>query len=328
MEKNKNISQLGEKGLIKLLSHIFSNWPSDLVYGAGLDDCAVIKINDHKYLVTTTDMLHRTTDFPIQMTPWQIGWMAVAVNLSDIASMGANPIGVMMAIGLPKSTDVKFIEEMAKGMDDCAKKYNTAIIGGDIDTHDELTICGTALGIVDKKHLLSRKGAHVGDLLCVTGYVGLAGAGLYALENSILTYENVIKALLEPQPRINESMKLAKTGYVTSMIDTSDGIAISLHILKEASNVGFLINEDNLPIKDELRQLFSDKETIKSMALYTGGDFELIFTVRPEGIEDILEIGNISIIGKVVSVDNGILIKNSSGFAMSVEHKGYEQLKV
>jgi thiamine-monophosphate kinase len=101
------------------------------------------------------------------------------------------------------------VEEMARGMRDCARECNTAVIGGDIDTHDELTICGTALGTVPKGQLLKRKGAQVGDKLCVTGYAGSAGAALYALENNIEVPNSILKALFEPMPRIKEGMKLA-----------------------------------------------------------------------------------------------------------------------
>ena len=327
MEKITNVSQIGEKGLIQLFSKIFSKWPSNLILGAGPDDCAVIKINANTYLTATTDMLHRTTDFPLQMTAWQIGWMSVAVNLSDVAAMGAKPIGIMVAIGMPENMDVVFIENVAKGMNDCAAKYNTCIIGGDIDTHEELTICGTALGIVDKDNLITRKGAKIGDFLCVTGYTGSAGVALYALENNIQVSKNLINKLLEPQPRIYESMQLANTKYITSMMDTSDGIAISLYNLKDASGVSFLIYEDKLPIQKELNQLLNNKEIVTSMALYSGGDFELIFTVDPNGIEEVLKFGNIHIIGKVVPIREDISIICENNNIRPIEYKGYEQLK-
>jgi len=323
------VSQLGERPLISILSTIFHELPDGVISGAGADDCAVIDINESSYLVVTTDMLHRMTDFPKQMSPWQIGWMSAAVNLSDIAAMGARPTGLLAAIGLPRDTDVSFVEEIARGMRDCTREYDTAVIGGDIDTHDELTICGTALGTVPKGELLTRKGARVGDKVCVTGYAGSAGVALYALENGIDAPASVLKSLLQPMPRIREAMELASMGHVTSMMDTSDGIAMSLYDLSKASGVGFRIQEKALPLQPEVEELVSfDRVTLNSMALYTGGDFELIFTVRPEGIEEVLKLGNISMIGEVLPHEKSISIQKSDGTVLQVERKGYEQLKI
>ncbi|MBC7084848.1 MAG: thiamine-phosphate kinase [Methanomethylovorans sp.] len=323
------VSQIGERSLISLLSNVFRELPDDIIIGAGADDCAVIDINESSYLVVTTDMLHRITDFPEQMSAWQIGWMSAAVNLSDIAAMGARPIGLLASLGIPLNTDVFFVEEIARGMKDCAREYDTAVIGGDIDSHDELTICGSALGTVPKGQLLTRKGAHVGDKVCVTGYAGSAGAALYALENDMDVPNSVLKALFEPIPRIKEAMKLAATGHVTSMMDTSDGIAMSLYDLSNASGVGFILQEKALPLQPEVEELMSfNRVNLNYMALYTGGDFELIFTVRPEGIEEVLNMGNISMIGEVLPHDRSILIQKLDGTVLQVERKGYEQLKI
>jgi thiamin-phosphate kinase len=132
------------------------------------EDCAVIDITDAEYLVATTDMFHRTTDFPEEMSAWQIGWMSAAGTLSDIAAMGAHPCGLLVSIGLPDIPPV-FVESMIEGLSACARECGTAIIGGDTDSHQELTITGTALGRVRKDQILRRRGAQVGDLVCVTG---------------------------------------------------------------------------------------------------------------------------------------------------------------
>jgi len=144
------------------------------------DDCAVLDDGEN-YLVVTTDMLHRTTDFPREMSGEDIGWMSVAVSLSDVASMGARPIGVVAALGIPGGTDVDFIDGLARGMRDCAKRYGTDIVGGDTDQHAELTLVTTALGRVEKDKLKLRSGARVGDLLCVTGCLGTPAAGYKVL---------------------------------------------------------------------------------------------------------------------------------------------------
>ena len=161
-------NSIGERDLIRRISEILG--------GVENDDCAVIDAGE-QYLVATTDMLHRETDFPNIMNPWQIGWMTVAVNLSDIAAMGGSPAGILIAAGLPPEIDLYFIDEMFSGFKDCAEYFSTRILGGDTDSHHELTITGTAIGFVEKDLVLRRRGARPGDLLCTTGSFGGAGGG-------------------------------------------------------------------------------------------------------------------------------------------------------
>jgi len=133
-------------------------------------------------------------------------------------------------------------------MDDCARKFNTHIIGGDTDSHDELTMTGTALGVIRKKLFIQRSGAKTGDMVCVTGNLGTAGAAIISLNKNHPVDQNILKALFEPEPRINEGIALAATGAVSSMMDISDGLAMSLHDLSKASGVGFKIYENKLPV--------------------------------------------------------------------------------
>jgi thiamine-monophosphate kinase len=129
------IKDIGERAFIQRITGLLSG-SDNIVVGAGEDDCAVLDTGGDDYLLATTDMLHRKTDFPLRMTGRQIGWMSVAVNLSDLASKGARPIGVVMAMGIPPDTEVEFIEEVVKGMNECTSKYGTQIVGGDTDAHD------------------------------------------------------------------------------------------------------------------------------------------------------------------------------------------------
>jgi thiamine-monophosphate kinase len=322
------VSEVGERPLIGLLARIFNKSSNPYVaVGPGSDDCAVLEMPGDEYLVITTDMLHRKTDFPIQMTGWQIGWMSAAVNLSDIASMGASPMGFLSAIGLPKDTDVSFVEDIAHGMADCAKACGTSVIGGDIDTHDELTITGTALGIVPRHELLARKGARIGDKVCVTGFAGSAGAALHAIESNIYVPDRLLKALLEPYPRVAEARELARSGLVTSMMDTSDGLALSLHDLADINHVGFHIYESKIPIHDDIREhVTTDPGELTDLALYTGGDFDLLFTASPDILDQIFPTFNLSIIGEVVEQSAGMRIERNDGTNSSINRKGYLQL--
>ncbi len=354
---SKKVSSIGERALITRLTEIFkSPAGKEVLEGAGSDDCAVLDLGGEDCLVISTDMLHRTTDFPEGMSPWQMGWMSAAVNFSDIAAMGAKPLGILTAIGMPVETEISFVEELAKGIRACAEFCETTVIGGDIDTHEELTITGTALGRMKKNQLLRRSGAKPGDLVCVTGYAGSAGAALEVLQskqgglekageqnnspageqeneqgNEKMASETLIKSLLEPVPRTKEAQKLAPSGSVTSMMDTSDGLAMSLHDLAQAGRIGFKIRENSLPILREVRDFAStpenDPEKLLELALYTGGDFELLFTINPERIKKVQNICKLSIIGECTEYEKGILLERPDGSTVPVKRRGYQQLK-
>jgi len=331
--KETKVSSVGERALISRLSEIF-NAPEGkergregILVGAGSDDCAVLDLKGEDCLVVTTDMLHRTTDFPPEMTPWQMGWMSAAVNLSDIAAMGAEPTGLLMAIGMPADTEIVFVEELAKGIQACAEFCGTAVVGGDLDTHAELTITGTALGRVKKSQLLLRKGAKPGDFVCITGYTGSAGAALKAIQSKKPVSETVLKALFEPIPRTMEARKLAESGAVTSMMDTSDGLAMSLYDLARQSKVGFRIREEALPILPEVREFASGPGELPELALYTGGDFELIFTVDPDRLKKVQNICNLTIIGECTKYETGIVLESPECRLTIIEQRGYQQLK-
>jgi thiamine-monophosphate kinase len=313
------IKDIGERALIQRIARLLSG-SGNIVVGAGEDDCAVIDTGGDDYLLVTTDMLHRKTDFPLRMTGRQIGWMSVAVNLSDLASKGARPIGVVMAMGIPPDTEVEFIEEIVKGMDECASKYGTRIAGGDTDAHDELTFVGTALGMLKKEHLIRRSGARVGDLVCVTGHPGTAGAALFALDKKIPAGQEILNTLFEPIPRIYEGMALVESLSVTSMMDMSDGLALSLHDMSRAGGVGFKIYESRLPVLHDVKKLLKNKEMFEA-AVFAGGDFELLFTVAPEKLDKARKACSLTVIGEVI--EKGVFIE-SAGSVEELQARGYE----
>jgi thiamine-monophosphate kinase len=226
------------------------------------DDCAVVPCGDLE-MVITTDMLHRTTDFVPGMTDWQAGWMSAAVTLSDIASMGAAPKYLLIAVGLD---DWKCLEGVMQGAKDCCMQFGAAIIGGDIDRHGELTVVTTGLGLVEKDHLVRRTGARPGDLVCITGTPGQAQAWL----DGYLQFE---KALFEPQPRVREGQMLGRAG-VNAMMDDSDGIALSLYDLMSVNGYGFALDSQKLPLPVGIPPGHA-----LELALYGGGDYELIYMI-------------------------------------------------
>lgn len=230
-----------------------------------MDDCAVFPCGE-QVMVVTTDMLHRTTDFVPGMSDWQAGWMSAAVTLSDIASMGAAPKYLLIAVGLD---DWKCLAGVMQGAKDCCAQFGAEIIGGDIDRHGELTVVTTGLGLVDKEHLVRRAGAKPGDLVCITGTPGQAQAWLDG-------YHRFEKALFEPQPRVREGQLLGRAG-VSAMMDDSDGIALSLYDLMSVNGCGFSLDSSKLPLAAGI-----PPAQARELALYGGGDYELIFTLPPD----------------------------------------------
>ncbi|HMK46143.1 MAG TPA: thiamine-phosphate kinase [Methanocella sp.] len=290
------------------------------------DDCAVLD-NGGDYLVVTTDMLHRVTDFPVEMSGEDIGWMSVAVSLSDVAAMGARPIGVVAAIGIPGSTDVKLIDGIARGMRNCAKTYGTEIVGGDTDQHQELTIVTTAMGRVNKDMVKLRSGAKVGDLLCVTGCLGTPAAAYKVLVEGRGASAEDKKLLLHhffrPEPRMGEGMTLAGYPGVTAMMDVSDGLGKSIHELSISSRVGFLVYADKLPIREEARRVARDHHELMDMAICFGGEFELLFTINPREIDHIRGV-SFTVVGQAVK--SGLRLEDD-GIISEISCRGYEHLK-
>lgn len=305
-----NCTDMGERELIRRISKILG--------GIVNDDCATIDAGD-RYFVATTDMLHRETDFPDIMTPWQIGWMTIAVNLSDVAAMGAEPSGILIAAGIPPDTELSFIDQLFQGFRDCADAYGTKVLGGDMDSPKELNLTGCAFGFVEKDLILRRSGARPGDLLCTTGALGGAGAGLHAWMHGDLE-NKFIKNLLEPQPRMKEGRALALSRAVTAMMDSSDGLALSLSDLSEVSGVGFAVKEEALPIAPGIEEMVGHEEAV-NLVLSAGGDFELVFTVKPERLEAARKVCDFTVIGAVV--EDGIWME-LDGKERRIEPKGYE----
>ena len=252
------------------------------------DDCAVVPCGD-QLMVLTTDMLHRTTDFIEGMSDWQIGWMSAAVTLSDIAGMGAEPKYLLTAVGLD---DWKNLAGVMQGAQDCCRKFGAAIIGGDIDHHGELTVVTTGIGLVDQDRIVRRTGAQPGDLVCITGTPGQAQAYLEG-------YTQYEKALFEPQPRVEEGKRLGGGG-VSAMMDDSDGIALSLYDLVSVNDCGFSLDSSKIP-----RPVGIPEDTAFELALFGGGDYELIFPLPP--VRHPVEGVSYTIIGMAIR-EKGVLI--------------------
>ncbi|MDV0445093.1 Thiamine-monophosphate kinase [Methanimicrococcus sp. At1] len=350
---------LSEKDFIHLFSQIFQFKNKPLLSGSEFDDCAALRLDSFckdlplQSLTFSTDTVRESSDFPAGMTFWQKGWMAAAVNLSDLAAMGSDPVAFLASFGLPKTISLNDAGALAQGIQDCVSFFGAEVIGGDTESNDELTITGTVIGISENKNLILRKNVKFGDLLCVTGLTGSAGVALSILLGKIRA-ENVsdafLKNLTEPFPRIFEGKMLAKSGAVNSMIDTSDGLASSVYELSALSGVFFEIDEQSLPFDEEALEIIflhlknkceqnkhdqneneNDKiglngndaafaaearAILAHEALYTGGDYELLFTIPPDKlliVEKLFETFNSSTVADTADRFNGLSSAGKSG---------------
>ena len=287
----ENLSDIGERKAIDIISGIISKGSEAVGIG---DDCAAFD-DGEDFLLVSTDMIAKETHIPKTMSPWQIGWYSVAVNLSDIAAKGGTPLGLVLSLGLPKNTAVNFLKELMKGADDCARKYNTAIVGGDTKEHRNLTICGTVLGKVKKNEFMSRHGMKSGEILAVTGHLGKAAAGYLAIKLKNKN-KNYFKELLEPKPRVKEGIIMAEEHIITSSMDISDGLSSSLYQLAKINGLGFCVHKEKIPISSLLKKIAKENKNIDifDYALNFGGDFEFAdficghLAIAKEGISQVL----------------------------------------
>ena len=322
------IKEIGEFNLIKRMSAILGTPKRTVIAGIG-DDTAVLNSPSGKLLLVTTDMLVENVHFSTNTaTPYQLGWKSLAVNISDVASMGGEPTYAFISIGFPRDTIVEFVDEFYAGLRDVAEKYSVDIVGGDTVSSPEIIINISLLGEVEKENCILRSGAKSGDAICVTGDVGGSSAGLEILQRG-LSIEGTEKHLL-PQPRVQEGRLLARSGFVTSMIDISDGVASEIHHICEQSKTGAHVYMKNIPISPNVSLVakYIGKNPY-NYALSGGEDYELLFTCRPDKFqflrERILKTCNMPItqIGKILDASS-ITIEDESGNVIPLKQKGYD----
>ena len=299
----------GEFALIKRIKNKTKLFSKDVVVGIG-DDAAVLNYNNKNFLLLTTDMLVENDHFSLKYsTPEQIGMKAIEQNVSDIASMGGLPKQAIISLALPNSIDVKFTDLLYRGINKKAQKYKIDIVGGNMTHSKEIVVNVAMLGFVEKKYLVLRSGAKIGDLIFCSGNVGKSTAGLELLKHS--KTGKSIKKHLEPECRLDLARKIVKIG-INSMIDVSDGVSSEVRHICEESNVGAVIYAEKLPIS---KLTIIDSKKIKKdpldLALYGGEDFELVFTASKNKLK-LLKNYDVKVIGEIVDKKYGIkLMKNN-----------------
>ena len=271
--------------LVKILGPAARGSGKGVVRGIG-DDAAVLQPAPGTRLLACCDMMIEGRHFDLSyFSPRQLGWKALAINLSDIAAMGGRPRWALVSLGLRPDLTVSFVEEIYAGIAELAGRFGVIVVGGDTcSSTDHLVIDLCLLGEVSKAGTVCRSGAKEGDLILVTGEIGAAAAGLAWLREGEKagdeSVEELCQAHLKPVPRIEEAAILTKSGLLGAMNDISDGLASELHEIAQAGSCGARIWAECLPISRATdlmaRRLGLDPQ---DWALYGGEDYELLFTV-------------------------------------------------
>jgi thiamine-monophosphate kinase len=276
--------EIGERGLVDMIRRtVLRDGSPDAL----TDDASVLPRGSGD-LVVCMDALTFERHMPKGMTYEQFGWMAAAANVSDLASMGARPTGLLASMNVPVSMDVADICDIMSGIDQCAEFAGTYVVGGDTKPGNG-TVAVTAIGSMEGRRPMTRSGARTGDVIAVTGPLGGPAAGFHAVANGIELKESV-DCLMEPIPRVEEGIALAESGLVTSCMDLSDGLSTCVNTLCRASRVGAIIEWDLLPMEEGVRVINKALGIPeKDMVMDWGGEYELLFTFDRKDLDAIAD---------------------------------------
>ena len=327
----KTYKKLGERKIIEVIQSCLDLMPKmPIPFG---DDVSAYDVGNGNLAVLKTDMLVDKTDVPPGMSLWQAARKAVVMNVSDFAAKGVKPLIMLVSLGLPRKLTRKDIEEIGEGLNAGARGYNAYIIGGDTNEASDLLISLSLFGIAKKNMLMLRSGAKPGDLVAVTGFFGKTSAGLKILIDCFRAPQKIRKTLVEsvlmPHARLKEGLALSRTRAITASIDSSDGLAWSLHEIAKASNVGFLINR--IPTAKEVERFATINELDPGeLTLYGGEEYELVLTVKPrlwKKAEKAVEKvgGKLLPMGKVTA--EKLVLLEIDGERRVIEPRGWEHFK-
>ncbi|WP_445630267.1 thiamine-phosphate kinase [Nostoc sp. DSM 114167] len=291
---SQQVKDIGEQGLLERLQRFC---PPEIIG----DDAAVLETASEQSLVVTTDVLVDGVHFSnITTSPEDAGWRAVAANLSDLAAMGASPLGITVGLGLPSKLKVSWVERLYQGMTECLQKYNTPIVGGDVVRSPVTTLAITAFGQVNPSQIIRRSAAVVGDAIVVTGVHGASQAGLELLLHPELGQNlkdaertALIRAHQRPQPRLdvlpilwkiltpNSQLLTLNSRLPIAGMDSSDGLADAIIQICRASGVGAVLEHRQIPLPKTFNHWLTPEQALE-YALYGGEDFELVLCLPQE----------------------------------------------
>jgi thiamine-monophosphate kinase len=292
------IKNIGEFGLIGKIKKWIKHKDPSIIKGIG-DDCAVIEFDRKRYMLFSSDMLIEGLDFTKDTSFYLIGRKAMGAVLSDIASKAGLPKYALVSLGLPKDTDLNFVNKLYKGFKFWMRRFNFEIVGGDISRADKLIIDISIIGFVEKENLILRNGARPKDIIFISGRLGNPNKQFYFT------------------PRIREARYLIKNFKINSMIDISDGLLQDLNHILEESKVGAVIYEKLIP---------SRKNKDIQKILNRGEEFELLFTLPVKEARRLISLGNKLFygIGQIVDYDYGLRLIDKHFKEIKIKARGFK----
>lgn len=339
-EGRTELESLGEFALIERLTDGFAKHNATTVKGVG-DDCAVIGKGKRKTLVST-NTLAEGVDFDMTYTPLRhLGYKAVSIAISNVAAMNGVARQIVVSVAVSNRYSVEALEELYAGVRLCCERYEVDLVGGDTcSSCSGMVLTVTAIGEADSDKITYRSGAKMHDLVCVSGDLGSAYAGLLVLMREKVTYQAnpdfqpdlesydyVLERFLKPEPRTDVVKMLAESGVVpTSMIDVSDGLASELlHICKE-SHCGCEVYEERIPIDYQTTRVCSEMSNNMlpvSNALNGGGDYELLFTIKQSDYDKVKEMEGVHIIGHITEENTAAVMVTPQNSTITLVAQGW-----
>lgn len=326
------LSELGEFGLITRLTAGLTYGPG-VVKGVG-DDAAVLDYGD-RWILFTTDALVEGVHFRLgQVAPQDVGYKALTVNISDIAAMGGRPLYAVVTTGLPDYFSVEEADALYEGLREAAGEYSVSLVGGDTTKTPVLFISVALLGESAPDRIRYRSGAQAQDIICTTGPLGAAAAGLFLLQTEGIPCPEPLRNFLlrkykRPEPRVEAGLMLSSIPAVHTLIDVSDGLASELHHIAAESACGCEVFRAAVPVEPAAK-LVGRRAGIDPVnwALFGGDDYELVFTVAPEAMGEVSEAlssvgASCRPVGKTVS-EKGVWLIHQDGSRSDLPRGGYE----
>jgi len=324
-----------ERDLIKSISSMAGFGESEtLLCGIG-DDCAVVRKTEDQVLLYTMDTLVESVHFDTKWHPPELlGSKAVSVNVSDIAAMGGQPLYILFSLGLPLKFDEEWAVKLCKGVAKGCKRYGCVLIGGDtVCSPQGVSMTLTVVGEAKAQQVLYRHGARAGDIVFVSGPLGLAAGGLalYELESaSSEEFKQLVAAHLDPVARVKLGRVLAESGLVHAMMDLSDGLATDLAHICTRSELGARIFQEQLPLDDTLEKAAEklDQDSVEWM-IAGGEDYELLLTVPPFAVNELQDVvatcGHVLYpVGRMIDGAGVQLVSGNGGKKTSVDYLGFD----
>lgn len=334
------LGSLGEFGLIGELQQMFADKLDPRVLKGIGDDAAVVKLNDKESLVISTDTLMEGVHFDRSYVPIKhLGYKSCMVNFSDIYAMNARLLAMLMNLSVSNRMSVEAVRELYAGVKYACEQEGVSLIGGDTTSSKSgMSITVTVFGIAQTDKIVYRSGAQLHDVLCVTGDLGAAYAGLQILEREkqvykenpgiqpdLSEYSYIVERQLMPRSSAKFLRWFEERGVQpTSMIDISDGLASEVNHLAKSSGLGAMVLLNKLPIDYETTKAAESMEIAAgTFALYGGEDYELLFTVRPQDFEKIEPNPHITAIGYMTDASTGINLTSDSGAISPLDPLGF-----